>query len=169
MNEGHLSLESQVGSGTTFKIHLPKYTSDHVPTEVTPIPTPRIKGRIVVVDDEVFVANFIGELLRDKGYPTVVFHDSPKAQDYLIDNMDSVALLVTDGSMPVISGIELLERCRNVKADLPVIFITAYAQEMDLQAIRRLRVNTFLRKPFSIDDLLTAVGKLVELEAAETS
>ncbi len=161
-HDGHLSLTTAVGAGTTFRIHLPEVSVVDQLAAPSTVPTPRIRGRIVVVDDEVSVANFVGEVLRDKGYPTVVFSESPQALEYLTNNMDKTALLLTDGRMPLISGIELVERCRAMRADLPVIFITAYAQNLDMQAIENLNVNTFLKKPFSIDEMLAAVGSLVE-------
>ena len=157
-HQGHIALESTEGVGTTFHICLPvMQPSTSADSPASHITAPQIEGRIVVVDDEVSVANFIGEVLRDKGFPTVVFSESPQALDYLADNLDSVALLLTDGSMPLISGIDLVEYVRAQKPDLPVVFITAYAQAIDEKALQRLQVNTFLQKPFSIDEMLEAV------------
>ena len=158
-HHGHLALESIEGEGTTFHICLPitaeaDKDTDHITGTIS---VPKIEGRIVVVDDEVSVANFIGEVLRDKGFPAVVFSESPQALDYLADNLDNVALLLTDGSMPLISGIDLVEYVRAQKPEIPVIFITGYAQAIDQTALARLEVNTFLQKPFSIDEMLEAV------------
>ena len=123
-----------------------------------------MSGRIVVVDDEVSVANFIGEVLRDKGYPTVVFTESPQALDYLRHNIDDVALLLTDGSMPLITGIELIESIKPAKPTLPVIYVTAYTQSTDTKTLKKLGVNHYLQKPFSIDEMLAAVADLTQIE-----
>jgi PAS domain S-box-containing protein len=163
-HQGHISVSSVVGQGTEFQIHLPTANAVDGDDIISTIPVPKIPGRIVVVDDEVSVANFIGEVLRDQGYPTVVFTESPQALDYLEHHMDDIALLLTDGSMPLISGIELVEYCRKTKPNLPIIFITAFTQQIDTQALHKLKVNTFLQKPFSIDEMLKAVADHVLID-----
>ena len=164
-HEGHITVESEVGVGTTFSIHFPAHARESLPSTSDDIPVPRIDGRIVVVDDEVSVANFIAEVLRDKGYPTVVFTDSPQAMSYLQDNMDKVALLLTDGSMPLVTGVELAEFVKSRDPGLPVVFITAYTKTHSAQALKKIGVDHYLQKPFSIDELLTTVGTLVQVGA----
>ena len=122
------------------------------------MPRLEIDGRIVVVDDEVSVGNYIGEVLRDRGYPTAVFHESPTALQYLEDHIDDVALLLTDGAMPLISGLDLAEFVKNEKPGLPVIFITGYAQTTDMKRMQSIGVDKYLEKPFSIEELLDAVA-----------
>ena len=164
-HHGHISVSSTVDVGTDFRICLPLADRKEVPATVAPTAKPRIEGRIVVVDDEVSVANFIGEVLRDKGYPTVVFTESPKALDYLTSHIEDVALLLTDGSMPAISGIQLVEHVRRTKPDLPVIFVTAYTQTTDTKMLHKLGVETYLQKPFSIDEMMSAVARHTKADA----
>jgi PAS domain S-box-containing protein len=163
-HRAHITVDSKAGQGTEFRIYLP--TADTQLDNIAPvdIPVPQMAGRIVVVDDEVSVANFIGEVLRDKGYPTVVFTESPQALDYLQRNSDSVALLLTDGSMPLITGVELIEKVRAFKEDLPVIYITAFTQSTDAQSLNKLGVNRYLQKPFSIDEMLAAIADLTHAD-----
>ena len=158
-HSGHIGLTSTVDEGTTFSIHLPPADGATVAEDFLNVPAPKMSGRIVVVDDEASVAAFIGEALRDKGYPTVVFTDSPQALDYLRNHLDEVALLLTDGSMPLISGLELVEYVRSASTELPIIYITGYTQSTDTSALPRLGVNTYLQKPFSIDEMLKAVAQ----------
>ncbi|XOV81671.1 MAG: response regulator [bacterium] len=164
-HHGHITLDSSAGEGTSFGIYLPTANVDVVENQLLKVPAPAMRGRIVVVDDEVSVANFIGEVLRDKGYPTLVFTESPQALDYLQRNIDDVALLLTDGSMPLITGVELIQQLRTFNAELPIIYITAYTQSTDSKALAKLGVNRYLQKPFSIDDMLAAVADLTKSEA----
>lgn len=164
-HEGHITLDSEPGTGTTFRVYVPTVKSakpeQPIPSQV---PTPRIQGRIVVVDDEVSVANFIGEVLRDRGYPAVIFTDSSQAREYLDSHIDQVALLLTDGYMPVMSGVELIDHARAQRADLPVIFISGFTAQLDAQALRNKGVNAILEKPFGIDEMLTAVGDAIQVQ-----
>lgn len=164
-HSGHIGLTSSREQGTTFRIHLPPADAETATEDFLKVPVPKMSGRIVVVDDEASVAAFVGEVLRDKGYPTVVFTDSPQALDYLRDNMDEVALLLTDGSMPLISGLELIEYVRSASSELPIIYITGYTQSTDTSALQRLGVNTYLQKPFSIDEMVNAVAQHTKSQA----
>ncbi|MEM9621625.1 MAG: ATP-binding protein, partial [Pseudomonadota bacterium] len=165
-SQGHIQVNSTEGVGTEFRILLPAAAEETVPVTPGLVPAPKVEGRIVVVDDEVSVANFIGEVLRDRGYPTVVFTESPQALDYLQNNLQHVILLLTDGSMPLISGLELVEYVRSTDPELPVIYITGYTQTTDTQALQNLGVNMYLQKPFSIDEMMRAVATLTNLEDA---
>jgi len=160
---GHITLHSEVDQGTEFRIALPA-AQEHSPVVAPSVPAPAINGRIVVVDDEVSVGNFIGEVLRDKGYPTVVFSESPQALDYLKENMSHIALLITDGSMPLISGVELVEHLRSSGSALPVMFVTAYTQSTDVNTLAKLGVNKYLQKPFSIEEMLAGVEELTSVK-----
>ena len=158
---GHITVSSEINAGTTFSVFLPAQAVPALSPSTLQIPAPKIAGRILVVDDEISVANFIGELLRDKGYPTVVLTESPKAISYLQDNIDDVALLLTDGSMPLVTGVELAEFAKSRNPDLPIVFITAYSKAHSIRALKKIGIDRYLQKPFSIDELLTIVSTLV--------
>ncbi|MFP6814476.1 MAG: ATP-binding protein, partial [Pseudomonadales bacterium] len=104
---GHVTLDSTVGEGTTFRVHLPIATPAQQQQPSASAPTNKIVGQIVVVDDEVSVGSFIGEVLRDHGLEPVIFNESPKAFRYLQSNADNLAMLITDQAMPLLSGLEL--------------------------------------------------------------
>lgn len=166
---GHITLDSQIDVGTTFRVHLPAQASTAQQTRRVAAPIANISGRVLVVDDEISVANFIGEVLRDKGYPTVVFTESPKAMSYIQDNPDEVALLLTDGAMPLVSGIELAEFAKSRAPDLPIVFITAYSKSQSVQALKKIGVDRHLEKPFSVDEMLSVVSELIASGETVTS
>ena len=163
-HHGHLTLHSTPGSGTTFNIFLPVATRSDVADFPQERGAPTLNGRIVVVDDEVSVANFIGEVLRDRGYPTVVFTDSLQAKDYLDSHLDSVELLLTDGTMPSLSGVELARHIRSVAPQIPIVFITGFTQRHSAAELERLGVKHYLQKPFSINEMMETVESLVQVE-----
>jgi len=166
---GHITIDSAVGKGTEFKIYL---SNAHTPAETVnmlSVPVPQINGRIVVVDDEVSVANFIGEVLRDRGFPTVVFTESPEAMNYLKKYGDEIALLLTDGAMPLISGLELAEFAKAQNPALPIIFITAFTQSTDTQALERIGVDKYLQKPFSIEEMISAIHEFTTQTSDSTT
>jgi PAS domain S-box-containing protein len=157
---GHITVQSTPGTGTTFSIHLPvagrvELTDPHQ----TPEPV-ELDGRILVVDDEVSVSNFIGEVLRDHGYEVVIFNESPMAMRYLETHIDEIAMILTDQMMPLMTGLELSARVKELRPALPIILITAFAANRDSRRMAEIGVDRFLAKPFRIDELLSAIRQL---------
>ncbi len=155
--EGHVTVETSP-RGTTFRVLLPVEQSQRQ-TDAPAEPSP--DGHILVVDDEVSVGNFIGEVLRNAGYQTLVFNDSVAAFDHIGAHHKELALILTDQSMPQVSGLELAELARSVSKPPPVVIITGYADKADKARIADLGVAQVLSKPFRIEDLLEAVRQNV--------
>jgi PAS domain S-box-containing protein len=163
---GHVTVESEVDRGTTFRVHLPIATAP-VQIEAEPKSTSsEVAGQIVVVDDEASVGNFIGEVLRDHGLEVVIFYESPTAFRYLQTNIDDLALLITDQAMPLLSGLDLSEQAKALRPDLPIILITAFAESRDTVRMERIGIDRFLAKPFRIDELMGAIYELTPSEGA---
>lgn len=158
---GHLSIDSEPGRGTRFTLHLP-FEPEIKPAATTPSTV--LAGRIVVVDDEVSVSSFLGEILRHSGYETVVFNESPKALDYLVQNLDDVALLLTDQAMPMLSGLDLAQFVKGRKPEMPVVLITGFSQAHDARKLEEIGVDHYLIKPFGIESLLEVVRSATRSE-----
>jgi CheY-like chemotaxis protein len=149
---------SAPGAGARFSVLFPPAAIEHAYPDA---PSPRrapTSGRIVLVDDEVSVANFMSEALRDAGYETVVFNESLSALRYLEQHHAHVAALLTDHQMPVMTGVTLAERARAIRADLPIALVSAHLNSPDIaQGPFDLR----LAKPFRMDELAALLAKLV--------
>ncbi|MCP5179579.1 MAG: response regulator [Pseudomonadales bacterium] len=165
---GHITVDSQAGRGTTFSIHLP-LPGERGDNEAARVPSARLSGRIVIVDDEVSVSSILGELLRHAGYEITVFNDSSRALDYLVQHIDDIALLLTDQSMPMLSGLDLAQFVKGRRPELPVILMTGFAQAQDMRRLEESGVDHFLRKPFGVDDLLEVVNAVVDRSQSPTT
>jgi PAS domain S-box-containing protein len=152
--EGHITVETSP-RGTTFRVLLPVEQAHCSMTGAEPLPG----GHILVVDDEVSVGNFIGEVLRNAGYRTLVFNDSAVAFDYIGAHHKELALILTDQSMPQVSGLELAEFARSVAKQLPVVIMTGHADKPDKARVADLGVMHVLSKPFRVEDLLETVRR----------
>ncbi len=155
--DGHITVETNA-RGTTFHVLLPIDGSKRRIAEAPADEAPYLPdGHVLVVDDEVSVGNFIGEVLRNAGFQTLVFHDSALAFEHLRAHHSEVALVLTDQSMPQVSGLELAELARSLPNGPPVVIITGYADKADKGRIEELGVRRLLSKPFRIEHLLDAV------------
>jgi len=117
-------------------------------------------GLVGIVDDDESVRNSISSLLRSAGYKTLTFESAEAFLDSgLISDADS---LVLDVKMPGLSGIELQRRLIELKYMVPIVFVTAHADD----AIRELALaqgaRAFFAKPFNDEALLSALGSAVD-------
>ena len=116
--------------------------------------------RIMVVDDEKSMRDFLSIMLEKEGYTVSIASDGTEAK-HLIET-DLVDLVVADIKMPEINGIELLEYIRQVSPETIVIMITAYAStETAIQALK-LGAYDYISKPFNVDEIKIIIEKALE-------
>jgi PAS domain S-box-containing protein len=160
---GHLEVDSAAGRGTTFRLHFPAGTAlpdgdeDEVVPATPPLARRRAEGHVVVVDDEVSVANFLRQLLEHSGYEVTVFNDPETALEFLEASVAGVDLVITDQTMPRLTGIDLSRRIAAFDAPPPVILCTGYGHEMASGDADTLAA--VLPKPFEIRELLAEVAR----------
>jgi signal transduction histidine kinase len=158
---GAITVESVVGHSTTFTIYLPSVerTSTRLVSEVMIVAGG--KERILLVDDNEDVAKAGRWMLEGLGYTVVTFHSPGAALDaYRAD--DTFDLVITDQSMPGMSGAELATELRRLNPQLPVILVSGYMEGVAEQLPTHLNNVRFLPKPLSRDHLGTLVRELID-------
>ena len=126
----------------------------------------RTEGRIAVVDDEINIAEMIDLSLQAAGYTVERFSDGASAAAWLEENIGDIDLLITDQSMPGLTGAMLAERASAMRPGLPVILCTGYsAQLVDSQHLPQ-GVSEIVRKPFMPKDLIARVRELIGKQKA---
>lgn len=118
-----------------------------------------VKKKILIVEDEYFLAEMIQSRLRAQGYETSVAEDGGKALDFL--KKEKVDLILMDVMMPVMNGWETAKR---IKADetlkqIPVVFLTVLARHEDHMKAHEVGGQDYLSKPFEMEDLVRMVKK----------
>src|SRR3954452_6825325 len=126
-SNGHVTIYSEPGQGTTVRIYLPRHhDAASAETIVTPEPLARDrKETVLVVEDEALVRMVTVELLGEAGYQVLEADDAPGALR-ILDTGTSVDLLVTDVGLPGLNGRQLAEMARQSRPALKVLFVTGY-------------------------------------------
>ena len=169
---GHMQVLDRLPRGTLMRVWLPAADAAPEPAvEPARAPQPSVGGPVWVVDDDPAVLVFLSELLREHGFRVVAFADPQQALQALGDAQQDgaggprPAVLITDQTMPRLSGAELAHAAAAVQPGLPVVLCTGYSEAIDAESARALGIRHFLRKPFDSRDLLTALAELLGRQA----
>ncbi|WP_459942254.1 response regulator, partial [Deferrisoma palaeochoriense] len=164
---GTIRVSSVVGRGTTFRVYLPlAVRAERVEGRVGARETmPRGRGeRILVVDDELEVADFLAQTLETLGYRVEAVLSAEEAWQRFSRSPGAVDLLITDQTMPGMTGLALARRCRQQRPDLPVVLCTGYASAVTTEELAAAGVAVLLAKPVSPRQLAAEVRRVLDRE-----
>jgi PAS domain S-box-containing protein len=156
---GGVTVDSEAGKGATFTIYLPASHSAHaVPTRLNGSPA---LGRVLIVEDDSFVAELAADMLGELGFEPTVTHSAKEALERLAAG-EKPKLVFTDVVMPGgITGIELARKLRERFPELPILLTTGYSEQ--ISATQGFPV---LQKPYELNALAAAIGDLLKQEIA---
>ena len=151
---GHITVESTPGAGAAFRILFPPLFEAHADSRTAararadhaPL-AQRLSGRVLVVDDEAMVGDFMAELLASRGLDVTVKTDPLEAARWFSENPGRVDLLLTDQTMPRMTGLQLAQRLTTARPELPVILCTAFGDDIGADELRLHGVAALLKKP----------------------
>jgi PAS domain S-box-containing protein len=163
-NGGKIEVESEQGKGTVFHIYLPKVDS------TAPIKSEKPKSivggseRILFVDDEKMLADIGQQVLQRLGYAAVSRTSPVEALELFKAKPDFFDLVITDKTMPGMTGDALAKELIKIRPNLPVIICTGYSQAIDQQRAAQIGIKAFVMKPVLIDEIAAAVRKVLGKE-----
>ncbi|MFV1982607.1 MAG: response regulator [Thiohalomonadales bacterium] len=162
---GHICVHSIVGKGATFEFYFPAI-KNVIATEskIKNIPLIEVshKQNILVVDDEKPVADYLGEYLKLHGYHTTVFTNSIEALNLVKSDPEKFDLLITDLTMPNLTGIELAKECGKFSKKLSVIVCSGNNELIKNPDYNINSIKEIISKPFVGSQLLSTVATVLK-------
>jgi DNA-binding NtrC family response regulator len=148
---------SKVGEGSTFHVYLP--TAKEKQQSVAAVTSPIQSGNesILVVDDEHTVTAVVLKVLRRFGYTVTVINNPKKALDRFKTTPNAFDLLLTDLTMPELSGLRLAAEMRAIDNTLPVVLMTGYGTGITQETTRKYGISETISKPLDIETLTTVI------------
>jgi hypothetical protein len=167
---GNIGIYSEPGLGTRISIHLP--ATDEAAVRVRPAPEQVVAAggadrMVLLVEDESAVLLAAARILTGHGYKVLMRGNPADALQVLGEAERQIDVLVTDIVMPGMSGIELGRRAKELRPELPILYMTGYSQEVISHRGTLPADSNFLQKPFTRRALLEAVAKTVDPAAGK--
>lgn len=156
-HQGFIEVKSASGQGTDFEIFLPVVKTESATEELkTSYFNFKSSKKVMIVDDEPEIGQLIKELLEIEGLHVEAFVDPQEALRVFIESQDQYFLIISDLSMPGMSGVEFCHRVRQLNLKVPLILWSGYHQFLD-EELQDLNVKV-LSKPVDVQKLLTLIG-----------
>ena len=158
---GAIEFDTAPDAGTTFTIFFPRHRGKQTPA-TDPVPPPlHGNGRILVVDDEQTVVRIITKILTDGGYDVEGATNSMDALEGFRAAPGAVDLVITDQTMPGLTGTALSREMLQIRPELPIILCTGFSELISRDKAKALGISEFIMKPISASELLRIIHRLL--------
>jgi signal transduction histidine kinase/ActR/RegA family two-component response regulator len=164
-HHGHISVYSEPGQGTTFKIYLPIVT-EAVPDQDTAMGTAAAGNneRILLVDDEAPIITMLQNMLSRLGYQVSPMTDSRQALEHFKARPEAYDLVITDQTMPGLTGGELARAMLAIRPDLPIILCTGFSESFTEELAHEVGIREYIMKPVIIQELTQKIRAVLDKE-----
>jgi CheY-like chemotaxis protein len=149
---GHVLVESEPGKGAEFRVLFewptgaPAARSPAAEEGARAAP-PRLAGRVLVADDETIIREFLAEMLEGWGLEVVARADGEEARDAFAEDPQGFDAVLTDQTMPRLTGLQLARLVTRMRPGIPVILCTGYGEDLEPRALKAAGVRTLAKKP----------------------
>jgi PAS domain S-box-containing protein len=146
---GHVSVESAPGEGAAFRVLLPEALGVVAAGEkrLPPGARPELSGRVLVVDDEQMILEVVGDLLAGWGLEVTLKSSGVEAKHAFAAEPQRYDLVLTDYTMPRVTGLELARQIRGIRPGTPVVLYTGYGEDIAEAELAVAGVRALARKP----------------------
>ncbi len=159
---GHIRLESQVGEGTTFFIYLPIHQKQNQST-IVKVKSATAGGteKILLVDDQEMMLNMMSMALSRAGYQVTARKNSPEALELFRANPFAFDLVITDQTMPYLTGADMAKQMLQIRPSLPVILCTGYSSTVSADEASSAGIRAYVMKPVVVSEFTHLIRKVL--------
>ncbi len=159
---GAVEVETQVGKGSTFRVYFPRLERAPAPESAEDREIPSGKERILFVDDEKQIIQVGKRLLEHLGYQVTAKDSSVEALNAFQAEAEAYDLVITDQTMPQLTGVELAAEMMHLRKDIPIILCTGYSEVVSAEQAKELGIREYLLKPIVARDLARAIRRVLD-------
>jgi CheY-like chemotaxis protein len=162
-HKGFIKVESKPGRGSMFNAYFP-WIEEKIVLKETPEygEMPIGTEKILFIDDQEMLTDIGKTMLENLGYSVTALNDSSEALDLFVNNPTQFDLVITDQTMPKLTGSELAEQFLQIRSDIPIILCTGYSVFIDKIKAQEIGIRAFVMKPIYIRDLSRLIRKVLD-------
>ena len=159
---GTITVESQFGKGSTFRVFFPVVKKEIVPERKENDVIPGGNERLLFIDDETLLAEMGKDMLERLGYQVTVEQSSLEALYLFQSAPDAFDLVITDQTMPDMIGVDLARRMMQIRPDIPIILCTGYSNSVDEVSAKQIGIKEFALKPLTKRSIAGLIRKALK-------
>ena len=159
---GTITVHSEPGKGSTFEIYLPVAERESKPEVRTEKPLPTGDERILFIDDKQALVNMGKQTLERLGYEVVARTSSMEALELFRVQPHGFDLVITDMTMPNMTGDKLAGELVKLRADIPIVLCTGHSERMWEEKAKEMGIRAFVMKPLARRDLAGIIRKVLD-------
>lgn len=157
---GAVTVSSTLEGGSTFHVYLPACKGEDRKDETGEDAVPRGNGeKILLVDDESAILAFAENMIEQMGYSVRAHSSSVQALDAFSHDPRAFDLVITDQTMPLLTGMDLATKMLAIRSDIPIILITGFSEIVSAEQAREQGITVYLEKPFTRSSLAKAISR----------
>jgi len=159
---GEITVYSESDKGTTFNVFLPVIRGMEKTADDKSVPLPGGNERILYVDDEQDLATIGRKMLEHLGYTVTVQTSATEALALFRDDKDKFDLIITDLTMPKMTGLQLTERIKALTPGIPIILVTGFLGQLSRKTAGKTGVSKLVMKPIVLKNIARAVREVLD-------
>jgi signal transduction histidine kinase/ActR/RegA family two-component response regulator len=160
---GDIKVYSEPGKGTTFQVYFPLI--EHVVTRTQSVSTEiaaRGSEHILLIDDEIQIVQMEQQMLQRLGYSVTIRTSSMDALETFARQPHKFDLIITDMTMPDMTGIDLAPQLLKIRPDIPIILSSGFSEVITEEKVKASGIREFIQKPMAINDLAMTMRKILD-------
>jgi len=159
---GAITVQSKPGAGSSFNIFLPVIEKQIQPGVKISLQAPKGTERILFVDDEISIMDLGRQVLEQLGYQVKAFSSSEKALECFTSAPDEIDLIITDMTMPKLTGAKLAQAILAIRPDMPMVLCTGFSETINEEKAINLGFKEYILKPISIDQIARSIRRVLD-------
>lgn len=159
---GFINFETEQGKGSSFHVFLPVVDKETRTEVEAAVQTPTGEERILLIDDEEMLTQMGKLMLEINGYSVSASNSSTEALDIFQDQPDRFDLVITDQTMPKMTGSDLAVKMLQIRPDIPIILCTGYSAIISKEKTKQLGIKGYLQKPIRMNEMAEMIRKVLD-------
>jgi two-component system, cell cycle sensor histidine kinase and response regulator CckA len=161
-HDGYITVESHLSKGTTFTILLPQVLAKDVKNDSTPSSIPTGSEHILFVDDEKMLVDLGKRIFESLGYKVTAISSSIEALEIFNQSPDDFDIVITDQTMPHMTGYHLANKILESKPSLPIILCTGYSDTISQEKVASAGIKALVYKPIRKNEIACRIRETLD-------